>query len=201
MKLPPRFGDMAPQAILELVDGKREMLLSMTARRVARAHLLDTKWLSQETKEDMSRLFQFGGADRVTSFNAEVERQKALLQREDKVYEAWRKRREEKPLRDIEDRVDERHKYTVSRSNRRQIKMLEERAMAKRERDAYVSEEEKKAEEERRRVIHQTKDYGGDSQDEQKANKMKEVREQTRLAAKEERRKKHAQRQGQLEDS
>ena len=187
-KLPPRFGDMAPQAILELVDGKRDMLFSMTARRVARSHLLGTKWLSQETREDMYRLFQFGGQDRVKAFNEEVERQKVLLQNEDKVVEKMRKRREEKPLRDVEDRVDERARYTVSRNNRRQIKAMQERAREKRERDAFVSEEEKKAEEEKMRVVHQTKDYGGDSAEEQRENKLKELKEARKQARKQERR-------------
>ena len=195
-KLPPRFGDMAPQAILELVDGKRDMLFCMTARRVARSHLLETKWLSQETREDMYRLFQYGGPDRVKAFNEEVERQKALLQREDQVYETWRKRKEEKPLREVEDRVDERARYTVSPSNRREIRRMEERNREKRERDAFVSEEEKKAEEEKMRVIQQTKDYGGDSAEEQRANKMEELKNERRKA-KEERRNQHAQTQSQ----
>lgn len=37
LKLEPRVGDMAPQSILELVGGKRDMRMAMTAKAVARA--------------------------------------------------------------------------------------------------------------------------------------------------------------------
>ena len=82
-KLPPRYGDMAPQAILELVDGKRDMLFSMTARRAARSAILGTKWLSESTRDAMYRVFQFRGENSVKEFDEEVERQKALLLAED----------------------------------------------------------------------------------------------------------------------
>ncbi|OLL23407.1 54S ribosomal protein L8, mitochondrial [Neolecta irregularis DAH-3] len=38
LRLPPRYGDNAPQAILELVDGPRDMLYTMTAMAIARAN-------------------------------------------------------------------------------------------------------------------------------------------------------------------
>jgi hypothetical protein len=73
---------------------------------------------------------------------------------------------------------------------------MQERNQEKRERDAVVSDEEKKAEEEKMRVIKQTKDYGGESAEEQRANKMKELRNERRKA-KEDRRNQHAQTQSQ----
>ncbi len=186
-KLPPRYGDQAPLAIIELVDGKRDMLFSMTARRVARSRILGTKWLSQETRDDIYRLFQFGGEARTKAFEEEVERQKLLLQKEDKVYEAFRKRREEKPIRELMDRIDEREQYTVSRNDRKKIRDMERRAREKRERDSFVSEEEKKAEEEQRRVVQQRKDYGGDSAEEQEARRLKEIKDMTEEDRKKER--------------
>jgi len=144
-RLPPRYGDMAPQAILELVDGTRDMQFSMTARRVARSSILATKWLSESTKNAMHRIIQFreNGAK---EFDEEVERQKALLLKEDKIYEAWKKSKEDRSLRDIENRIDERALYTTSRHNRRRWKTMDQQHEEKKRRDAYVSEEEKKAE-------------------------------------------------------
>lgn len=40
LKLEPRLGDNAPQSILELIDGKRDMRFSITAKAVARAAAL-----------------------------------------------------------------------------------------------------------------------------------------------------------------
>ena len=137
---------MAPQAILELVDGKRDMLFSMTARNVARSAILGTKWLSIQTKHAMHRLFQFRGENAVKEFDEEVERQKGLLLREDKVYEAWRKRREEKPLGAIEDRIEERVLYMTSRHNLRGMHEINEKMKEKRRKESYVSDEEKQAE-------------------------------------------------------
>jgi hypothetical protein len=136
---------MAPQAILELVDGTRDMQFSMTARRVARSSILATKWLSESTKNAMHRIIQFreNGAK---EFDEEVERQKAILLKEDKNYEAWRKSKEDRSLRDIENRIDERALYTTSRHNRRRWKAMDQQHEEKKRRDAYVSEEEKKAE-------------------------------------------------------
>jgi len=145
-KLPPRYGDMAPMAILELVDGKRDILFSMTARKVARSAILGTKWLSQSTRDAMYRLFQFRGQDAVKLFDKEVEHQKQVLLREDKVYEAWKRVKGGKSLRVIEDRVDERLRYTTSPHNRKIIRALERKNEEKRRKDAYISQEESKQE-------------------------------------------------------
>jgi hypothetical protein len=145
-KIPPRYGDMAPQAILELVDGKRDMLFSMTARRVARSKILGTKWLSESTRDAMYRIFQFRGENGVKEFDEEVERQKALLMAEDKRFENWQMKKEEKTIQQLEDRVDERAMYTTSRHNRRKLRELEARDNEKRRANAYVSEEDKDAE-------------------------------------------------------
>jgi Ribosomal protein L17 len=145
-RLPPRYGDMAPQAILELVDGKRDIHFSMTARRVARSAILGTKWLSESTKDAMYRVFQFQGQKRIKEFDEEVDRQKQLLLEEDKHHEEWLRMKEEKPIRKIEDRVFERARYTTSKHNAKKRKQLEAMDMERQRKDAYVSEEEKKAE-------------------------------------------------------
>jgi Ribosomal protein L17 len=145
-KLPPRYGDMAPLAILELVDGKRDMLFSMTARKVARSTILGTKWLSESTKDAMYRIFQFRGQNAVKEFDAEVERQKALLVNEDKQYEAWRRIKDGKTVREIEDRVNERAPYTLSPHNRKRRREYGERMELRRRKDSYMSEEDKKEE-------------------------------------------------------
>ena len=142
-KLPPRYGDMAPLAILELVDGKRDMQFSMTARRVARSLILGTKWLSETTKEAMYKLLQSRG---VKTFDEEVERQKTLLMKEDKMYEAWKKLKEGKSVREIEDRVYERALYTTSKYNRRRWRELEQRQVTMNRKDSHMTEEEKEAE-------------------------------------------------------
>jgi hypothetical protein len=195
-KLPPRYGDNSPLAILELVDGKRDMLFSMTARRVARSRILGTKWLSQETRDDIHRLFQFGGQSRVQAFEEEVERQKVLLEKEDKAYEAFRKRREEKPIREITDRIDERARYTVSRNDRRKLREMDRRAQEKKERDSFVSKEERDAYVEKNQVVHQPNPFQRE-QEEAHAKRVKELqekeREQKRLE-KEKRRNQHQQR-------
>jgi hypothetical protein len=121
------------------------MLFSMTARRVARSAILGTKWLSESTKDAMFRIYQFTGQERIKDFDKEVELQKQILLREDTVYAAWRKRKEEKPIRDLQDRIDERSMYTVSRGNRKKVRELEEHFEDKKRRDAYISEEEKRA--------------------------------------------------------
>jgi hypothetical protein len=154
---------MAPQAILELVDGKRDMHFSMTARRVARSAILGTKWLSESTKDAMFRIYQFKGQEKVKEFDEEVERQKALLLREDKVYEAWRKRKEEKPIKDLQDRIDERQMYTVSRGNRKKVRALEEYFEDKKRRAAYISDEEKLAEQDKlKKIQYRTDENAGD---------------------------------------
>jgi Ribosomal protein L17 len=159
-RLPPRYGDMAPQAILELVDGTRDMQFSMTARRVARSSVLGTKWLSESAKNAMHRIIQFR-ENGVKEFDDEVERQKALLLKEDKIYEAWWKSKEDRSLRDIEDRIDERALYTTSRHNRRRWRAMDRQHEEKKRRDAYVSEEEKKAEYEENLVRYKTDDEEG----------------------------------------
>ena len=143
LKLPPRYGDMAPQAILELVDGKRDMHFSMTARRVARSSILGTKWLSESTRDAMFRILQFRGQKGGKEFDEEVERQKELLLKEDKLHEMYLRRKEGRTVQQIEDRVDERARYTTSRHNRRQVRALEERFRNKKRRDSYVSEVDK----------------------------------------------------------
>jgi hypothetical protein len=142
---------MAPLAILELVDGKKDMHFSMTARIVARSAILGTKWLSESTRNAMHRIFQSRGKDAVAEFDREVDRQKALLLQEDRFYEMWKKRKDLKPLRDIESRIHERAMYTTSVHNRRKIRELQERDEEKRRNDSHVSEEEKMTEYERAR--------------------------------------------------
>lgn len=137
---------MAPLAILELVDGKRDMHFSMTARIVARSAILGTKWLSESTRNAMYGIFQFRGEHVVAEFDREVERQKALLLKEDRVYEKWKRKKDAKPLRDIENRIHERAVYTTSVHNRRKIRELEERDEEKRRNDSHISEKEKRAE-------------------------------------------------------
>ena len=140
---------MAPLAILELVDGKRDMHFSMTARRVARSQILGTKWLSQSTRDDMFGIFQFRGQHTVKDFDKEVERQKSILLYEDKVYDGYRRRKEEKSLEEIKKRIDERLIWTTSIHDRKARRKLEKEAEEKRGRDAHVSEEELKAEREK----------------------------------------------------
>src|SRR5271169_1505184 len=153
-RLPPRYGDMAPLAILELVDSKRDMHFCMTARRVARSQILGTKWLSQSTRDDMFQIFQFKGKNTVQDFDKEVERQKAILLREDKVYEGYRRRKQEKSLEEIKKRIDERLLWTTSIHNRKARRKLEKEGEEKRRRDAHVSEEELKAEEKKMEKRH-----------------------------------------------
>lgn len=177
-KLPPRYGDQAPLAILELVDGKRDMLFSMTARRVARSAILGTKWLSESTKDAMFRIYQFTGQERIKEFDQEVELQKQLLLKEDELYKRWRKRKEEKPIRELQDRIDERSIYTVSRGNRKKIRELEKQFEDKKRRDAYVSEEEKREEKEKAtRIQYET---GEDDREASTGEAEEETGEQTR---------------------
>jgi hypothetical protein len=141
---------MAPQAILELVDGKRDMQWCMTARKVARSQILGTKWLSESTKGAMYQLLQFRGEKGIEEFDEEVARQKNLLMREDKVHGALLRSKQNKTIRDIEDRVDERALYSSSRTNRKHMKEMEERMREKQRRDAYISEAEIKADQEKK---------------------------------------------------
>jgi len=137
---------MAPQAILELVDGKRDMQWCMTARKIARSQLLGTKWVSEATKNAMYQLLQFRGENGTKQFDEEVERQKNLLIREDKIYDVIQKNKQSKTVKDIEDRIFERAQYTTSQRNRKKAREFKEQEQEKRRRDAYVSEEEKKVE-------------------------------------------------------
>src|SRR5271170_8295394 len=113
-KLPPRYGDMAPLAILELVDGKRDMLYSMTARNVARSKLLGTKWISLSTRDKMHQVIKFRGPNAVKEFDEEVALQETILMKEDAEYEKWQKHKATKTVEDIQKRIDERENYTIS---------------------------------------------------------------------------------------
>jgi hypothetical protein len=129
-------------AILELVDGKRDMLFSMTARRVARSAILKTKWLSESARDAMYRVFQFRGPDAVKQFDQEVERQKKLLLSEDRKLKREQKSIEERTVRQIEDRVDKRLRYTISRHNRRAMTALIDKIRSRNAADAKVTKEE-----------------------------------------------------------
>lgn len=54
----PRLGDNAPQSILELVDGKRDMKFSLTARVVARLEAQNLP-LDPETKKEALKAYRF----------------------------------------------------------------------------------------------------------------------------------------------
>lgn len=58
MKLEPRLGDNAPQSILELVDGKRDIKFSMTARIVARLEAQGLP-LDGTTKRDVTKVYKY----------------------------------------------------------------------------------------------------------------------------------------------
>jgi hypothetical protein len=145
-KLPPRYGDMAPQAILELVDGKRDMLFSMTARNVARSAILGTKWLSEPTKNAIHRLLKSRGEEGLKSFEEEVQHQKEILLREDDIYETQQTSISERPLERIKDRVLHRKMQNTNPKNKKKRRLLEEEWEERKRRLAYVSEEDKNAE-------------------------------------------------------
>jgi hypothetical protein len=94
----------------------------------------------------MYRIFQFRGENAVREFDEEVERQKLLLIKEDKLQQNLNRMREEKTIRQIEDRIDERAIYNTSPNNRKKLRQMEKKDSEKRRRDAYLSEEDKKAE-------------------------------------------------------
>ena len=137
---------MAPQAILELVDGKKEMQWCMTARKVARSQLLETKWLSESTRDTMYQLLKYRGEEGVKAFDEEVERQKKILIHEDEVQASMQKKKEEKTLRQLQDRMDERDLWTLSHNNKSLLNKLKKREIEKRRTDSYISEEEKEQE-------------------------------------------------------
>lgn len=58
LKLEPRLGDNAAQSILELVDGKKDMKFSLTARVVAR---LESQGLPLDptTKRDVTKVYKY----------------------------------------------------------------------------------------------------------------------------------------------
>ena len=145
-KLEPRYGDMAPMAILELVDGKRDMLWSMTARRVARSAILGTKWLSESARDAMYRVFQFRGPDAVKQFDEEVDRQKTLLLREDRRLKREREAIEERTVKQIEERVNQRASLTMSRHNKRAMKEYIARMREQESEDSKPTQEEMDAE-------------------------------------------------------
>lgn len=57
LKLEPRLGDNAPQSILELVDGKRDMKFALTARAVARLEA-QGQVLDKKTKESVKKIYR-----------------------------------------------------------------------------------------------------------------------------------------------
>jgi Ribosomal protein L17 len=144
-RLPPRYGDMAPMAILELVDGKRDMLWSMTARRVARSAILGTKWLSESSRDAMYRVFQFRGPDAVKQFDEEVARQKKLLLREDRKIKREQKAIADRTLEQIDARIDHRKLYTISRHDHKAQRELSEKKVEQGKEDGTPTEEEKEA--------------------------------------------------------
>ena len=58
LKLEPRLGDNAPQSILELVDGKKDMKFSLTARVVARLEAQGLE-LDPTTKRDVTKVYKY----------------------------------------------------------------------------------------------------------------------------------------------
>ncbi|ODQ65317.1 mitochondrial ribosomal protein of the large subunit [Nadsonia fulvescens var. elongata DSM 6958] len=76
-KVEPRLGDYAPQAIIELVDGKRDMKFYMTARVVARLERqgLPIDKTTQMNLEDVIRFRQNGKEE----FRATVEEMKKVF--------------------------------------------------------------------------------------------------------------------------
>ena len=84
LKVPPRVGDRAPQAILELVNGQRDMRFSMTARSVAQKELQgksSRKDFPYYTLENMRKVIMFRPNGR-KALAEEVEKQKKSLQEE-----------------------------------------------------------------------------------------------------------------------
>jgi hypothetical protein len=144
-------------AILELVDGKRDILWSMTARRVARSAILGTKWLSESSRDAMYRVFQFRGPDAVKQFDEEVARQKKLLLREDRKITREHKALEDRTVDQIDERVNERKQWTTSRHNRRAIRAMMENRSNQVDEEGRATEEEKEAELERLKTPIQVK--------------------------------------------
>ena len=140
-KLPPRYGDMAPLAILELVDGKRDMLLCMTARNIARSAILGTKWVSKATRDAMFRLFQFGGEPAIQKFEKEVERQEEILREQDKVYNRYLDKRNNISVERLEERLLVRDRRTISKWDRKGRRWLKERGEERGKQDRFVPQE------------------------------------------------------------
>lgn len=140
-KLPPRYGDMAPLAILELVDGKRDMLLCMTARNIARSAILGTKWVSKATRDAMFRLFQFGGETAIQKFEKEVARQQEILERQDKLYNQDLERRNNISFERLEERLYVRDKQNTSVWDRKARRWLVERGEEREKQDLFVPKE------------------------------------------------------------
>lgn len=70
LKLEPRLGDNAPQSILELVAGKRDMRLSMTAKAVARCAALGEP-MNAQTQQNVKKLTR--SSEMKLRFDEEVE--------------------------------------------------------------------------------------------------------------------------------
>ena len=139
-KLPPRYGDMAPLAILELVDGKRDMLQCMTARNMARSVILGTQWVSKATRDAMFRLFQFRGEEAIQEFEKEVARQHKILLKQDKEYKKEMEGRDNISEKGLEERLVEREIMSISLWDRKGRRKLTERRKALSRADRKVSE-------------------------------------------------------------
>ena len=123
----------------------------------------------------MFRIFQFKGKNTVKDFDKEVERQKAILLKEDKVYEGYRRRKQEKTLEQIQERIDERLLYTTSIHNRKARRTLEKEGEDRRRRKLHMSKEETKDEEEK--LKQRAKAFLEKRQKRKKENAKKKKRE------------------------
>lgn len=75
-------------------------------------------------------------------FDEEVERQKKLLLSDDRKLNRDRKAIEERTVKDIQDRVDERLRYTLSRHDKRGMRELVEKTRNKEWEDSRPTQEE-----------------------------------------------------------
>ena len=71
LKLEPRVGDMAPQSILELIGGKRDMRFAMTAKAVARAEALGEETLHPKTAQNVAKINRI--PEQAARFRTEVD--------------------------------------------------------------------------------------------------------------------------------
>jgi Ribosomal protein L17 len=159
-KLPSRYGDNAPLAILELVDGTRDMLWSMTARRVARSQILGTQFLSLATRDAMTRVLKFRGPPGKREFDREVAHQKNLLEKEDSAYQAWRTKVTGFDEKFLDDRVFERRVAGTSQVKSRQLSRLEKEFEERQEKKKGLPMEERLKWERSQKLGDYSKDYG-----------------------------------------